>query len=286
MQVPYSHPCFNRDCHATAGRIHLPVSPTCNIRCRFCARGLNRHADRPGNAARVASPQEALQILQRALRICPELQVAGVAGPGDPLASSHALETLSRVHERYPRLITCLSTNGLALGEYLPLLINDAGIKTLTVTVNAVDAQILNRLCAGIVWQGRFLQGRKASERLINAQKEGIQSAHALGLFIKVNMVLVPGINDQHVEEVARSAAAWGASFINIIPLLPAAEFAGIAPPSEEMTARAAAQAESFLAVMRHCRRCRADACGIPGVTDFAPELYRDFRQLETFSHG
>jgi nitrogen fixation protein NifB len=234
----------------------------------------------------VTSPDEALQILGRALRICPELQVVGVAGPGDPLASGHALETLTRAHELYPELLTCLSTNGLALGEYLPLLIGGAGLKTITVTVNAVNPQILSRLCAGIVWRGRLLEGRQAGERLINAQMEGIQSARISGLFVKVNMVLVAGVNDRHVEEVARSVASWGASFINIIPLLPAAEFAGAAPPSGEMIERAIAGAERFIAVMRHCRRCRADACGIPGVSDFAPELYGNFRQLDTFSHG
>jgi nitrogen fixation protein NifB len=286
MNISANHPCFGSHCQPGAGRIHLPVSPDCNIRCRFCARGVNSRRQWPGAAARVVSPEEALNILGRALLLCPELKVAGVAGPGDPLASGHALETLSRVHEAYPWLLTCLSTNGLALPASLAGLTGAAGIKTLTVTVNAVDSGILSQLCAGVFWQGQFWPGKTGSQLLLAAQQEGIEQARSLGLVIKVNMVLVPGVNADHAPAVAARVAAWGASFINIIPLLPAAEFAGLRPPSPKMLQRAQAQAERFLPIMRHCRRCRADACGIPGINDFAPQLYNDFKPLETFSHG
>jgi len=32
--------------------------------------------------------------------------------------------------------------------------------------------------------------------------------------------------------------------------------------------------AESFLPVFRKCAHCRADACGIPGVSDISRKLY------------
>jgi nitrogen fixation protein NifB len=47
------------------------------------------------------------------LKLCPEITVVGIAGPGDPLATTHALETFKLIHNRYPQLIKCLSTNGL-----------------------------------------------------------------------------------------------------------------------------------------------------------------------------
>jgi nitrogen fixation protein NifB len=233
----------------------------------------------------VVTPTEALRILERALRICPELAVAGVAGPGDPLASGHAVETLALVHDRHPGLINCLSTNGLALPEYLSRLAA-AGVGALTVTVNAVDPKILTRLCAGIEWRGRFISGLVGARRLIAAQGRGIGQARDLGLGIKVNLVLAPGINDRHVEEVARAAAAWGAGFINVIPLLPAGELADLPPPSPEALEAARETAGRHLPVFRHCHRCRADACGVPGRADRARELYRDFGLVETFSHG
>jgi nitrogen fixation protein NifB len=280
-----SHPCFSQGCAGVSGRIHLPVSPECNIRCRFCARAISRQAARPGNAARVVSPDEAMNILKRALLLCPELAVVGVAGPGDPLASHHACQTLLRAHQLYPKLMTCLSSNGLGLMEYLPRLLA-AGVETLTVTVNAVDPDILSRLCAGVVWEGRFISGVAGCLRLIAAQSQGIQAAREAGIAIKVNMVLAPEFNGRHVEMVARTACAWGASLINIIPLLPAGQMARVRPPDAAELEEARMRAEDYLPVMRGCRRCRADACGVPGVSDYARRLYRDFGPVETFSHG
>ena len=163
------HPCFSGRCQPSTGRIHLPVSPICNIRCRFCARGLSPGTNLPGNAARTVSPSEAIRILERAIRICPELAVAGVAGPGDPLASDQAAETLELIHALHPELILCLSTNGLELSNHLPRLI-EAGLGALTVTVNAVEPKILARLCAGVLRQGRFLAGVAGARQLIAAQ--------------------------------------------------------------------------------------------------------------------
>ena len=77
-----SHPCFGGHKN-NVGRIHLPVSPGCNIACRFCARVINDVEERPGVTSKVITPTESLEILDKALRICPEITVAGIAGPGD-----------------------------------------------------------------------------------------------------------------------------------------------------------------------------------------------------------
>jgi hypothetical protein len=61
----------------------------------------------------------------------------GIAGPGDALTSSAAFETFMTVHEAYPDLILCLATNGLMLLDCVEELLY-AGIRTITVTVNAV----------------------------------------------------------------------------------------------------------------------------------------------------
>ena len=33
-----NHPCYNKDAAANWGRLHLPVSPNCNIQCNYCNR--------------------------------------------------------------------------------------------------------------------------------------------------------------------------------------------------------------------------------------------------------
>jgi nitrogen fixation protein NifB len=232
----------------------------------------------------VVKPKEAVKLVERALELCPDITVVGIAGPGDTLATDHALETFQLVHQRFPQLINCLSTNGLRLEEKAQQII-EAGVRTVTVTVNAVQPEILEKICAHIIYNGQFMTGQLAACWLISAQLAGIKKIAQLGAVVKVNTVLIPGINDDHIGEVARIAAKFGASMINVIPLIPQHEMRDFkAPDCVELNAARSA-AEQHLDVFRHCRQCRADACGIPGSEiDLAGLLYD--QPLPTFSHG
>jgi nitrogen fixation protein NifB len=280
------HPCFSGEANMAHGRLHLPVSPACNIQCRFCKRSFNKAEQRPGVSAALLKPEQALGLVRKALELCPEITVAGIAGPGDTLATPHALETFRIIHREFPNLINCLSTNGLLLERYAED-VRDAGVKTLTVTVNAVDPVILDRICSQVILDGKKYTGVEGAAILIEAQKRGIRKAADLGLLIKINIVFVPGINGDHIGAIARTAAALGAGIINIIPLIPQHEFADHAIPDCEELARVREAAEAYLPVFRHCQHCRADACGIPGKGDLSSLLYGDVREFEqTFSHG
>ncbi|MDR1036011.1 MAG: radical SAM protein [Deltaproteobacteria bacterium] len=279
------HPCFSTRCQPQTGRIHLPVAPRCNIFCRFCARGLTRGADLPGNAARVISPEEAVGIVDTALVLCPDIRVAGVAGPGDPLAGPESLEALRLVREAHPDIITCLSTNGLELHDSMEGLMA-AGVQTVTVTVNAVDPAILSLVNRGVVTGGRFVGGLEGARILASAQERGIREAARQHMTVKVNMVLVPGMNLEHAGEVASAARSWGAEIMNLIPVIPAHDLAHVTAPTSDEYARASDEAARHLPVKTNCRRCRADACGIPGLSDFSEALYGTSLIQETFSHG
>jgi nitrogen fixation protein NifB len=281
------HPCFSGEANINHGRIHLPVSPACNIRCRFCNRVFNTTEERPGVSAALLRPEESLDLIRRALEMCPEITVAGIAGPGDTLATGHAIAAFELIHEAYPDLINCLSTNGLLLERYADDLYR-VGVSTLTVTVNAVDPVILDRICAGIVLDGKNYEGPEAAAILIEAQKRGIRKAADLGMLVKINIVLVPGVNDEHIGEIAKTAAALGAGICNIIPLIPQFEFADASIPDCIELAKAREAAEEFLPVFRHCQHCRADAVGIPGKKDLSSLLYElgVSHAEQTFSHG
>ena len=287
-QVSQRHPCFGgAAAHTRYGRIHLPVAPSCNIHCRFCTRGIDAQARRPGTACRLLKPEEAVSSVEKALALCPDISVVGVAGPGDALASDHALAALREVHERFPELLKCLSTNGLRLAERADE-VWAAGVRSITVTVNAVDPTILTELCSRIVLQRRVIRGTEAAEILIEQQLEGIRRLSQLGAVVKVNTVLVPGVNDQHVEDIVTQSAAAGAHVANIIPLIPNGEFRGYLAPNAQDLETARKIAESHLAVYRTCRQCRADACGVPGTgIDFARQVFgNDVVEGSYFSHG
>jgi nitrogen fixation protein NifB len=229
------------------------------------------------------TPQEAASIVDRSLMLCPEITVVGVAGPGESLATSHALDALSLVHERHPELIGCLSTNGLLLAENIEQIVR-SGVRTVTVTINAVDPVILSSICEAVVRDNTYLTGLLAAQTLISAQIDGLRKATEAGLVVKVNAVLIPGVNDEHTGEIARIAAAAGAIMMNIIPLIPQHKLSHIPAPDCDQLNRARESAEHYLPVFRHCKHCRADACGIPGINDLSDQLYD--RQMETFSHG
>lgn len=280
-----SHPCFGGHKH-NAGRIHLPVSPGCNIACRFCNRAINDEEDRPGVSSKVITPEESLEALDKALQICPEITVAGIAGPGDTLASDYALQTFRLIKGRFPKLIKCMSTNGLLLYEKADEVI-DAGIDSLTVTVNAVNPEIEAQLNKYIVYHGRKYEGIEAAKILIENQLKGIRAAAAAGITIKVNTVLVPEINGGHIEEIAGTVKEAGAQIYNIIPLIPQYELADAKAPDCAQIDEARTKASKYIDVFRHCQHCRADAVGVPGKSEYGDRIYqRRVNVKETFSHG
>ncbi len=280
-----SHPCFGGHKN-NAGRIHLPVSPGCNIACRFCDRAINDVEERPGVTSKVLKPAECEEILRKALEICPDIKVAGIAGPGDTLASDNALETFKIVKEKFPQLIKCMSTNGLLLSERAKDVI-EVGIDSLTVTVNAVDPEIENKLNAYIIYHGEKIEGVEGAKILIRNQLSGIRKIAEAGITVKVNTVLVPGINDEHIEEIAKTVKEAGAKIYNIIPLIPQHELKDVPAPTCPQIDEARRKAEKHIDVFRHCQHCRADAVGVPGKSEFGDQIYQ--RRLgikETFSHG
>lgn len=280
-----SHPCFGGHKN-NAGRIHLPVSPGCNIACRFCDRTINDVEERPGVTSKVLGVDEIEDILTKALDICPDIKVAGIAGPGDTLATDNALNSFRIVKEKFPGLIKCMSTNGLLLKDRADEII-EIGIDSLTVTVNAVDPEIESKLNAYIIYEGKKIEGVEGAKILIANQLAGIKKIATAGITVKVNTVLVPEINGEHIEEIARTVKEAGASIYNIIPLIPQHELKNYkAPVCAEIDA-ARTKAGKYIDVFRHCQHCRADAVGVPGKTEFGDQIYqRKLNSKETFSHG
>ncbi len=268
MSMPHpriydEHPCFNPAAARHFGRIHLPIAPRCNIRCRYCIPHTPcTNENRPGAAHRVYSKEQALAALERALPQHSFLRVVGVAGPGDPLTDHTPVDFMAVVRKRWPGLLLCLSTNGLYLPQTLDRLC-EAGLSHLTVTINAVDPEIASRIIYWVEGKDRVLWGREAGQRLIEAQLAGVARAVQYGLRVKVNSVLIPGINAHHLPEVARTVRDLGVNLMNVMPLLPRAGLAHVEKPSKADLAQVRRACAIHLSVMGHCRQCRADAMGL-----------------------
>jgi nitrogen fixation protein NifB len=261
------HPCFGGNHHKN-GRIHLAVAPKCNIKCGYCTR---RHdcanESRPGVTSRILTPQEALERVRETMAskiLGPIIKVVGIAGPGDPLANEETFATFRLIDEEFPDLIKCMSTNGLLLPEKIDLL-HDLDLHSLTVTVNALDPEVGALIYGHILYRGRKYTGIEAARILIANQMEGLERAAGYGMTIKVNTVLIPGINDDQVPLIARRVRALGAFVMNVMPLIPQADFADVVPATPEEMEVVRNANERIIGQFRHCRQCRADAAGLIG---------------------
>lgn len=259
------HPCYSKDAQHKYGRIHLAVAPKCNIQCNYCDRKFDCvNESRPGVTSEVLSPQEALEKTRQVLKEYPFIKVVAVAGPGDPLANDETFETLGKIKEEFPDATLCMSTNGLVLPEKLPDIIK-SGVTTLTVTLNAIDPEIQAKIVDHIRYHGKVYRGLEAAEIMIKNQLEGIKAAVDAGLVIKINTVLIPGINDRHVVEVAKKMNELGVFIMNVMPLICQAKFADMEPPSPAYRQEVQNLCEPYVQQMRHCRQCRSDAFGLIG---------------------
>ena len=261
-----THPCFSRGACKTAARIHLPVAPACNINCNYCLRKHDcPNESRPGVTAALLSPAEALQRFMEARVKFPGLAVAGIAGPGDALADFARTEsTLRMIRACDPDITFCLSTNGLMLPVHASRLL-ELGVSHVTVTINAVDPAIGAKVHSFVDFMGERYEGERAAAVLLANQLSGLKTLTDNGVVCKVNIVMLKGVNDGHIESVVARVRDLGASLTNIMPLIPVrgSAFAHLPPVSNrELTAMRKA-CEKYLPQMYHCRQCRADAVGL-----------------------
>lgn len=261
-----NHPCFNREACATSGRIHLPVAPRCNILCNYCNRKFDCvNESRPGVTSSILSPGQALAYLDQVMEIRDDIAVVGIAGPGDPFANAaETMETFRLVREKYPRMILCLSTNGLGLTEDYVRQLAGLQVSHVTITMNGVDPVVAGKVYAWARLHGRIYRHEKAGALMIEHQLRAIAWIKKHGMIAKVNSILVPGVNEHHLPEIASRVAELGADIMNCIPLLPTEDtvFQDHPEPDPRMRFRVRLQCGEHINQMTHCARCRADAVG------------------------
>jgi len=265
IEIMQRHPCFNGDVHDRVGRVHLPIAPRCNIQCNFCEHNVcaNLTIQHPGWTAKVLSVCEAVELVHSIARSGKENYVIGVAGPGDPLANEETFDALSVLHNYYPRILKCISTNGLLLGEKLSQILA-AGISAVTVTVNAPDSAVGKFIYSWVRYQGTIYRGQEAAEVLISSQLHGIKMAIDAGLSLKVNTVLIPGVNDTHLVRLASLLRETGVSLMNIIPLFSAGRMRDYRAPTCDELRWTRQACGVVIPQFYRCEQCRADVVYLP----------------------
>ncbi|TXG86805.1 MAG: nitrogenase cofactor biosynthesis protein NifB [Thermomicrobiales bacterium] len=268
-----NHPCYSEEAHHHYARMHVAVAPACNIQCNYCNRKYDcANESRPGVVSERLTPEQAAKKVLAVASAIPQMTVLGIAGPGDPLANPEkTFKTFELISRSAPDIKLCVSTNGLALPGLVDRL-SAYNIDHVTITINMVDPEVGQHIYPWIFWNHKRWYGKDAAKILHEHQMEGLEKLTARGILSKINSVMIPGINDEHLVDVNREVKARGAFLHNIMPLISAPEHGTVfglngqrGPSAQELKALQDKCEEGAMNMMRHCRQCRADAVGLLG---------------------
>ncbi|NET89629.1 MAG: nitrogenase cofactor biosynthesis protein NifB [Kamptonema sp. SIO1D9] len=266
------HPCYSEEAHHHYARMHVAVAPACNIQCNYCNRKYDcANESRPGVVSELLTPEEAAhKVLVIAGKI-PQMTVLGIAGPGDPLANPEkTFRTFELIADKAPDIKLCLSTNGLMLPDHVDR-IKQLNVDHVTITINMVDPKVGEKIYPWVRYNRRRYRGIEGVKILHERQMEGLQALQEADILCKVNSVMIPGINDEHLAEVDEVIRSKGAFLHNIMPLISAPEHGtyfglnGQRGPTPKELKSLQDKCSGNMKMMRHCRQCRADAVGLLG---------------------
>jgi len=281
-----THPCFDIEAKGKYARVHIPVAPKCNVQCGYCNRKYDCvNESRPGVTSSILSPEQSLLYVKAISEKIPNISTIGIAGPGDAFAEPEkTLESIRLIKNEFPDKIFCLSSNGLNILPYIDD-IAELGVTHVTVTVNSFRLETLEKIYKWARYKKKMYRGRAAAQLMLEQQTAAIKAIAAKGLVVKINTVIIPGVNDTEIEEVAKTVSELGASTMNCIALIPTedTDFADLEKPTSQSIRDSIRSVRKYLKPMTHCSRCRADAAGMLGNDDTsAYKLIEEYSRVPT----
>ena len=198
--------------------LRLSVTDRCNMRCVYCmpVEGVPMlaHGD-------VLSYEDLLLVAQAA--VAAGIEKIRVTG-GEPLVRKDIIPFLTRLAALPGLRQLVLTTNGLLLDELSDSL-HEAGVQRLNISLDSLRPETF----AGIT--------RGADVRRVLA---GIEAAERSGFPLKINMVVMRGINDQEIEDFAALTIerSWTVRFIEYMPAVRAEDWEKLIVPGEEVLDR------------------------------------------------
>ena len=162
--------------------LRLSVTDRCNLRCSYCmpAAGVPKldHRD-------ILSYEELLRVARAALTLGVEkIRITG----GEPLIRPGLTGFLAQLARLEGLRKLVLTTNGILLPE-MAVELREAGVESLNISLDSLSAETFSRITRGGV---------------LARALEGIAAAEAAGFpFVKLNVVVMRGINDGEVGDFA-----------------------------------------------------------------------------------
>ncbi len=196
----HTAPPFTDTFGRTVANIRISVTDRCNFRCRYCM---------PEEGMQWMDRHELLTFeeIERLVRILARHGVHKIRLTGGEPLMRKELPLLVRMLVAIPGIDDCaLTTNGFFLTEQAAAL-KDAGLHRINVSLDSLDAETFTSMTR-----------RNSFEKVW----EGIEAADAAGIRpIKINAVLIRGVNEQEVPRFARLARERGfiPRFIEFMPI-------------------------------------------------------------------
>jgi GTP 3',8-cyclase len=195
--------------------LRISITDRCNLRCAYC---------QPATGLQLL-PNEELLSVNEIVRVAETAASLGIykvrLTGGEPLVRSDIIEIVSRIAKIPGITDISLTSNAILLGS-LAKKLADAGLNRVNISMDTLNAEKFHR----ITRFGNF-----------ETAWNGILAAEAAGLMpIKLNAVVVGGLNDDEVPALARLSLShpWHVRFIELMPVANEQDWGDGLPPVAE----------------------------------------------------
>ena len=181
--------------------LRISVTDRCNLRCVYCIPeegvSLMSHAD-------ILSYEEIFRVVEAAAEMgIDRVRLTG----GEPLVRAGVSDLVKLIAGIGTINDIALTTNGILLSQYAAEL-KDAGLRRVNISLDTIKPERFNRItrCGNL-----------------EDALQGIEAAHTAGLDpVKINMVVVAGINDDEIPDFAKKTVdeGWHVRFIEHMPVI------------------------------------------------------------------
>jgi len=184
----------------TINYLRLSITDRCNLRCCYCMPASGVPACEHGEILRY---EELLKITQAAVSL--GIEKVRITG-GEPLVRKGLISFLKQLGSLSGLTEMTLTTNGLLLEEAAEQL-KAVGVNRLNVSLDSLDPQTYAQITRG---------------GDLKKVLTGLEAAEQAGIRLKLNMVVMRGINDHEVEGFAALSQKhpWSVRFIEYMPTI------------------------------------------------------------------
>ena len=168
--------------------IRVSVTSRCNFRCLYCMPNTPFEWEPHENILRY---EEMFEFLRLAIdEGVKKIRITG----GEPLLRKDLDVFVRMLHNYKPSLDLALTTNGYYLKEYAKKL-KDAGLKRVNMSLDSLKPEIASKI---------------AQKDMLNKVLEGMDEALKTGLNVKLNTVVMKGINETEILDLLEFAKQKG----------------------------------------------------------------------------